>query len=70
MNHGSSHWGSVEIGELEEKGSPLRSVLKAELLDTRAFVERIYADFTRAGRRAATARLVESHGDLPWFIAP
>jgi hypothetical protein len=40
-----------------------------EISDTRAFVEGLYVEFRRAARRAVAARLVESRGDLLWFIA-
>jgi hypothetical protein len=68
MNETSSHWGSLEIGATEETRGPLRNLVKTELADTRSFVDRLYTDFTRTGRRAVTARLMERQGDLPWFI--
>lgn len=65
----AAHWGSLEIGAPEERRVPLRDVIKSELFDTRTFVGRLYAEFTRTGRRAVAARLVEGRSDLPWSIA-
>jgi hypothetical protein len=69
MNQASQHWGSLAIGLREESRSPFRNVIKMEISDTRAFVEGLYVEFRRAARRAVAARLVESRGDLLWFIA-
>lgn len=69
MKANAAHWGSLEVGASEERRTPLRDVIKSELFDTRKFVGRLYAEFTRTGRRAVAARLVEGRTDLPWPIA-
>lgn len=69
MNETSFHWGSLNIGTADETRSPLRSLITTQLSDTRAFVDRLFADYTASGRRAVAARLLESGGNLPWFIA-
>lgn len=58
-----------ELDQRMEGRSSLRSLINAQLPETRIFVDRLYREFTASSRRMYTNRLVRSKGDLPWFMA-
>ena len=64
----SPHWGARELGKHEGGRSPLRTLVGAELPETRIFIDRLYHEFTASGRRIQTDRLVQSRGNMPWFV--
>ena len=69
MKHENPHWGMRELDQPTQGRSSLRSLINAQLPDTRIFVDRLYREFTASGRRLHTNRLVRNKGDLPWFMA-
>ena len=68
MNHENPHWGMRELGQRTEGRSSLRSLINAQLPDTRIFVDRLYREFAASGRRMHTNRLVRNKDDMPWFM--
>lgn len=66
MNRETRHWGAREDAD-EDGRSSLRISITAELPETRIFIDRIYHEFTAAGRRLHTDRIVQKRGSLPWL---
>ena len=69
MNHENPRWGMRELDRTTQGRSSLRSLINAQLPDTRIFVDRLYREFTASVRRMHTNRLVRNKGNLPWFRA-
>lgn len=69
MNHEDPRWGMRELDRRTEGRSSLRSLINAQLPDTRIFVDRLYREFTASSRRMHTSRLVRNKGNMPWFMA-
>ncbi len=63
MNRETRHWGDAD----EDGRSFLRISITAELPETRIFIDRIYHEFTAAGRRLHADRIVQKRGSLPWL---
>ena len=68
MSQETSHWGEHELGKREKDPSSLRTLIDAELPETRIFVDRIYQEFTASGRRIQTAQFIRNKGASPWFL--
>lgn len=68
MNDETQHWGAHIFGT-EVGSAPPRMSIKAELPETRIFIDKIYQEFTASGRRIQTERLVQSKDRLPWLPA-
>ena len=67
MREGSLHWGSYEVGSIDDSRSTVRSLIAAELTDTRTFINLLYSEFINSGRRIQAERLLERSDGLPWF---
>lgn len=67
MNRETRHWGARESNANEDARSSLRRSITAELPETRIFIDRLYHDFTAAGRRLHTDRIAQKRGSLPWL---
>lgn len=67
MNRETPHWGARELDANEDDRSSLRISITAELPETRIFIDRIYHEFTAAGRRLHTDRIVQKRDSLPWL---
>lgn len=67
MNRETRHWGARESNANEDACSSLRRSITAELPETRIFIDRLYHDFTAAGRRLHTERIVQRRGGVPWL---
>ena len=66
MNRETRHWGARESNANEERSS-LRRSITAELPETRIFIDRLYHEFTAAGRRLHTDLIAQKRGSLPWL---
>lgn len=69
MNRNSPRqWGASVPTGLGHGRSPVRTLVGAELPETRIFIDQIYHELTAAGRRIQTDRLVQSRDNLPWLV--
>ena len=67
MNRETPHWGARKLDVSKDDLSPLRISITAELPETRIFIDRLYHEFTAAGRRLHTDRIAQKRGSLPWL---
>lgn len=67
MKRETRHWGTRELGWIDENRSPLRVSIATELPETRIFIDKLYRNFTASGRRLHTDQLIQNRGDSPWL---
>ena len=66
-NRDKPHWGEREIGEAADNVLPLRNQIASELSETRLFVNSLYLERSKAGKRLQIAKLFQRGGvALPW----
>lgn len=66
-NREKPHWGERELGESADNVLPLRNQIASELSETRIFVDSLYLERSKAGKRLQTAKLLQRGGVvLPW----
>lgn len=68
MTHDTpTHWDTREFDRPEHRRSTVRTLVGAELPETRIFIDQLYHELTASGRRIQTDRLVQNKDNSPWF---